>query len=232
MFLSRLMLDVRSRAVRRDIADCQGLHRTVMSAFPNGVGMGARAELKILHRLEEGPAGPLLYVQSEAAPDWSGLPAGYLLEAPMGLKNPGVRFLDAEWRTLTVGDRLHFRLRANPTRRAGTDEGRAALRAEAGVKGGQRLGLRTDAERVDWLVRKGQTAGFVIAGTRMDPQVPDVRVATDRVGGVREPGDLQFSSATFDGALVVTAVPALLTALRDGVGSAKAYGFGLLSVAR
>ncbi|MBX5446264.1 type I-E CRISPR-associated protein Cas6/Cse3/CasE, partial [Sphaerobacter sp.] len=33
MYLSRLILNPRSRDVRRDLADCQQLHRSVMSGF-------------------------------------------------------------------------------------------------------------------------------------------------------------------------------------------------------
>ena len=35
VYLSRLVLDPRVRAVRRGLADCAQLHRTVMSAFPD-----------------------------------------------------------------------------------------------------------------------------------------------------------------------------------------------------
>ena len=84
MYLSRLVLNPRSRVVRRDLADCQSLHRTVLSAFPvTGDGVGARAEFGVLHRLEPSRFGtaPALLVQSAEAPDWSRLPPEYLAPA-------------------------------------------------------------------------------------------------------------------------------------------------------
>ena len=85
MYLSRLLLDPRSREVRRDLAECHELHRTIMNAFPQSEeqGEGARERFGVLHRLEtERQSNRLcLYVQSREKPDWGKLPAGYCLEA-------------------------------------------------------------------------------------------------------------------------------------------------------
>ena len=43
---------------------------------------------------------------------------------------------------------------------------------------------------------------------------------------------LTFASVLFDGELVVTDAELFRTALASGVGTSKAYGFGLLSIAR
>ncbi len=79
MYLSRLLLDPRSRAVRRDLADCQELHRTVMAAFPPTSDGSARERLGVLHRLEVDRRQNrlILYVQSGEEPDWSLLPPGF-----------------------------------------------------------------------------------------------------------------------------------------------------------
>ncbi|MBM3957604.1 MAG: type I-E CRISPR-associated protein Cas6/Cse3/CasE, partial [Gemmatimonadetes bacterium] len=83
MFLSRLTLNPRSRAVWHDLADCCSMHRTIMFAFPGLAGDAARARLGVLFRLESAPGGgPVLLLQSEAPPDWSRLPAGYLVRPP------------------------------------------------------------------------------------------------------------------------------------------------------
>ncbi len=92
MHLSRLILNPRSRPVQRDLADPYQLHRTVMSGFPATLPNTER----VLYRLDEDPrAGRLsLLVQSQEPPDWSALPADYLLPPdpfdPVGV-NPAVR---------------------------------------------------------------------------------------------------------------------------------------------
>ena len=56
MYLSRLILNPRSRAVRRELADCQELHRTIMAGFPDVPSDGdARSQLGVLYRLDIHP---------------------------------------------------------------------------------------------------------------------------------------------------------------------------------
>ena len=43
---------------------------------------------------------------------------------------------------------------------------------------------------------------------------------------------MSFGSVLFEGELIVTDVEAFRAALVKGIGSGKAYGFGLLSIAR
>jgi CRISPR system Cascade subunit CasE len=43
---------------------------------------------------------------------------------------------------------------------------------------------------------------------------------------------MSFGSVLFEGELIVTDVKAFREALMQGIGSGKAYGFGLLSIAR
>lgn len=64
---SLLVLDPRHPARRRDLADCQEMHRTVMSGYGR-----ERAEAGVLWRLD----GERVRVRSQAGPDWSRLPPG------------------------------------------------------------------------------------------------------------------------------------------------------------
>src|SRR3989442_163559 len=84
VYLSRLILDPRNRAVHRDLGDCQQMHRTVLGAFPQGdPGRGGpRSQLGVLYRVETDSRRERIevLVQSRLAPDWSRLPAGYLLD--------------------------------------------------------------------------------------------------------------------------------------------------------
>lgn len=239
LYLSRLLLDPRSRAVRRDLADCHALHRTVMSGFPDldpdpdrGGGEAARARLGVLHRLDADPRGgaPALLVQSRAAPDWSGLPADYLLAAA---ENPARKPIGPLYAGLREGALLRFRLRANPTKRLSTPPGPDGRRPP-----GKRVDLRREEDRLAWLRRKGDGAGFALLAVHAAPAVPDARANPEgRQTGTR-PGPapaaarrLVFGAVLFEGRLRVTDADAFRRAAAEGIGSGKAYGFGLLSVA-
>lgn len=216
LYLSRIRLDPRQRPVRRDLADCVQLHRTIMSAFPRAENP-ARAALHVLFRAEVPRVGavPHLLVQSSIAPDWSRLPSGY--EVPEAPKNVA----DAYVRASAVGRRLRFRLRANATRKIGT-------KTVDGVRSnGTRVPLRQVDELAQWLARQADQHGF-----RLASGVPTVQVRPGHVvRGHRTGQIITVEAAMFDGLIEVADAGRFLAALESGIGPAKSYGCGLLSVA-
>lgn len=239
MYLSRLILNPRSRAVRRDLADCQALHRRVMAGFPDLPDKSARAHFGVLYRLDVHPrtATPTLLVQSREAPDWSSLEAGYLEVRGDG-SNPSCKSIAETYDALQDGMALVFRLRANPTRRIGKSE------SDGSRWKGKRVELRNDAARLDWLVRKAVQGGFELLAVRTQHRASAVQPISDvrsneeaKVAGRRPAlnsggARLAFGSALFEGRLRVTDAALFRQTLEHGIGSGKAYGFGLLSIAR
>ena len=218
--------------MRRDLADCHDLHRTVLSAFPQTSAVAnAREHFGVLFRLEATGRSQqsTLIVQSHIAPDWSALPPGYLANMP-GDSNPATKDIEPILRAITEGLQLRFRLLANPTKKVGTP-----LKAErlAGKHAnGQRRAVR-ELELPSWLSRKGQSGGF-----RLDaiPGQEVLNLLVSRgpaIRGRRGGGSQQvtFRPVLFEGVLRVTNDDAFRATLEQGLGSAKAYGFGLLSVA-
>lgn len=236
-YLSRLILDMRHRAVRRDLADCHALHRRILGAFPDAPPEApAREHFRLLYRVEPLAHDPWrlrLLVQSAVAPAWEHLPEHYLGEAPDAGANPAVRPVDAEYAHIQPGMQLLFRLRANPTRRIGKTN------AEQGERWrGKRVELRREEDQLAWLARKGEQGGFRLVGVAVQPDLPDTRVTTaEKVRGQRPAHDdaarmaLRFGAVVFEGRLEVTDREVFLRTLHQGIGSGKAFGFGLLSVA-
>ncbi|MHB1007511.1 MAG: type I-E CRISPR-associated protein Cas6/Cse3/CasE [Chloroflexota bacterium] len=238
MYLSRLILNPRSRAVQRDLADCQGLHRTVMSLFEQVAGKPARAALDILYRLETDSrqGRVVLLVQSAAPPDCSRLESGFLAEVEG--PNPVSKPVDSQYGAISTGDHLRFRLVANPTKKIDTRSGPDGER-----RNGQRVPVRGEEAQLAWLARKGEGCGFRLRQARVNPAsverstVPAAQASPGPEKKGWHPGDdgkkmeLSFTAITFDGELVVTDANAFRLALLGGIGPGKAYGFGLLSVA-
>jgi CRISPR system Cascade subunit CasE len=229
MTLSRLVLNPRSRLVARDLADCQQLHRTVLSAFPDAAGGSARQRFGVLFRIEYcRGAAPVLLIQSGENPDFSPLPSGYLAQPPI------TKDIAAAWRRIARDSVFRFRLRANPTRKIETKSGPGGAR-----RNGRRVELKTEEEQLKWLARKSRESGFEILSVRAAAEYPDVWVSAEgKVSGSRCLPDgagsrprLTFASVLFNGKLRVTDMERFRAALERGIGSAKGYGFGLLSVA-
>jgi len=238
MYLSRLTLDLRSKVVRRWLSDVDQLHRDVLSAFASAPAPGeARSSLGILFRLERLRDGRLLLlVQSRTAPDWGKLPPGVLAPADSfleAIENPAVKDVASQWGALRPGQILRFRLRANPTKKVDTKTGPDGRR-----RNGRRVELTTEAAKIAWLKRKATQHGFDLGQISEQPeQVLDVVDVADadavgyRRGAKASQGRLTFGACVFEGTLRVSDVALFREALADGVGSGKAFGFGLLSIA-
>jgi CRISPR system Cascade subunit CasE len=98
--------------------------------------------------------------------------------------------------------------------------------------------LRREEDQLAWLARKGEQGGFRLVGVAVQPDLPDTRVTTaEKVRGQRPAHDdaarmaLRFGAVVFEGRLEVTDREVFLRTLHQGIGSGKAFGFGLLSVA-
>ena len=240
LYLSRLTLNPRMRRVQRDLADCYAMHQRVLSAFPDSSqGAHARERFGVLYRVDERSGELMALVQSREAPNWSRLPNDYLTQAPL------VKQIAPLYEALHEEMLLVFRLRANTVKRISD---RAIGQREQWR--GKRIDLRNEQDQLEWLSRKSRDAGFRLVAARARPglayptgkveQIPeevgDVRVADGAVvHGTQQVADggrrkLTFGATIFDGRLIVTDVDRFKRTLEDGIGPAKAFGFGLLSV--
>ncbi len=221
MYLSRLILDPRSRRVQSELARPYELHRSIMRAFPDDLPPLAE---RVLFRLEEDSVGRLaLLVQSREMPDWTwldGVP-GYLLA--MGSPNPAVKQVSL---TLQTGQILAFRLLANPTVKKKLPD----PEKPDGVRP-VRHGLYKEEKQRDWLVRKAQQAGFRVLSATAAKQPEAKSVIHRHAAGEESTHELTLFAVRFDGLLEVTDPAALVRAVDAGIGSGKGLGFGLLSLA-
>jgi CRISPR system Cascade subunit CasE len=221
IWLSRLELNPRSRAVRSDLGDCNGLHRTIMKLFPEVDQISARNALGVLYRLEQDREAKIrVLLQSLHRPDFTRLPEGYLETPP---KSKTLESIDV---LLQPGRKLLFRLRANPTRAIDTK-----TRPDGTKSNGKRVELRGEEACMGWLHRKAGQHGFRILACRMDAGSPDPRRVNGKVEGHKGGSPITVASVLFDGILEVVDAALLREALQTGIGRAKSYGQGLLSLA-
>lgn len=228
MYLSKIVLNPRDRRARRDIADPGEMHRTLLHAFePEAELTAFRAKHGVLFRLESHVThrAPVLLVQSDTKPNWSRLAILDTYFLRNGGANPDTKAIDDLYANLADGQVLHFRLRANPTKKIDTK-----TRPNGAKSNGKRIPLRNEDALIAWLWRKAEQGGFAPAE---DPRT-SVRVAreedvkADRGG---KKGTMTFGSVLFEGRLRITDAEAFRETLRAGLGPGKAFGFGLLSVA-
>lgn len=216
MYLSRLRLELYARQVRRDVADPYQLHRTLSRAFPGSADGGPG---RVLFRVEVDPTteGAVVLVQSDKQPEWANLPDDYA--------SVEVKPFDPSF---TVGQPLVFRLRASPSRKIGTTLKTDRLAGKP-KSNGRRVGLLHEEEQRDWLSRKADEGGFRLLDVTVTREQLDLRGQFLRVG--KREHAISLVVVRFDGLLAVTDPERFHSTLRAGVGAAKGFGFGLLSLA-
>lgn len=204
IYLSQLILNPASRMVQSERQNPYEMHRTLLRGF-----VGRREEANVLHRLEINRYSGVmaLLVQSTVPPDWHPLTevgqGQYLLASPVW------KSVDLE---LPEGRILRFRLVANPTRRRSSGKGH---------KPGPRYALYKEDAQSAWLHEKAQKRGFRLIDLQISRpyKYDDVKRA------------LTLHTVQFDGHLQITDAALFIAALQTGIGPAKAFGCGLLSLA-
>lgn len=226
MFLSRVPLNPARKGTRLFLTSPQVAHAAVMAAFPPsepGDTTGSSSKGRVLWRIDRTDNNMHLYVVSPHRPDFTHVveQAGWPTTSAWATRD--YRDLLDE---LAVGQRWHFRLTANPVRRA-MDRDR-----NDPTERGKSVGLDSTGQ-LHWLQRKAADHGFelgqVLSG---DGKEPDV-IITDRrsVTFQRRTHTVALSTATFEGTLEVTDPHRLRAAMIGGIGRAKGYGCGLLTLA-
>lgn len=224
MYLSRLILNPRTRRVQQELANPYELHRTLLRAFPETLPAHERVLFRV--DLDERTGVPAVLLQSHTRPDWAWLgdpgARDYLVQAPE-TKSFEITF--------TAGQRLAFRLHANPTEKRWLPEDKNDPSSE---KKPMRIGIYAKGEQSSeerqrvWLERKGEPGGFkVLSVTMID--AGNIAAWQARPSGKRR--KLTFHAVRFEGLLQVTAPDALWKTIQTGIGPAKSFGFGLLSLA-
>lgn len=205
MHLTRLRLDPQNAQARRDLADPYDMHRTLVRAFTPGE---REVPLRILWRLEPAQAWdqPVVLVQSSEAGDWSflGQWPGYLSSAEDSIS---VKQFHPEG-LAQPGSHLRFRLAANPTV----------------TRSGKRQGLVGEDAQLAWLRRQGERAGFELTMALVS--------GSDMLRGRKGASHVSLRRVLYEGVLQVRDSQALVLALAAGIGHGKAFGCGLLSLAR
>lgn len=180
------------------------MHRNIMKAFEEVQGETARKDLKVLYRIMEEDSDTVVYIQSEATPDWGDIAKGYI--------NCGVKDISPVVDNLKEGYQYQFSLMCMPSKKI-----------NRGGKNSQRTLLKTEDERLNWLKSKGVQFGFNIIWCNEKLQQTQF---------LNRGGKWMFGSVEFRGVLKVTNKDNFTKAYREGIGPEKAYGMGMLLLSR
>ena len=203
-YLTQATIDL-ATAATLGLRDSYAWHKVVWKAFPGRDG----SPRDFLTRLDQRRDGfRLLIVSAEppARPDW----------CPSDAQS---------WKTKPIPDtyfsrkRYAFQLCANPTKKV-------ASRPDGSItKNGRRVPLGKREELLEWINRKGEQGGFTV-------DAETLRTFSRGRQYFQKKGQQGLHTAVeFRGILAVTDPTKFRETFTRGIGSAKAFGFGLLVIA-
>ena len=231
-YLSLIPLNPLRRQTQSLLGNPQRLHAAVMGSAPHHPEQG-----RYLWRLEQQDHHLDLLVLSPIRPSWE-----HLIEQAGWPGADGsaahIRSYEPLLNLLMVGRAFRFRLKANPVQYVRRPE-KLTRQQEVAINDpnktrGLRLGQRTAGYQLQWLLERCSAGedrwGFTV-GSRENPSVALVERQTYQFQKVRNTPPVTLNTATFDGQLTVTDVDLFRQSLLGGIGSGKAYGCGLLTLA-
>lgn len=219
MNLTRIYLNRQLRGGKKLLGSPHAMHAAIMAGFAPDSGLE-----RVLWRIDgKGSKSPVLYVVSQLVPDLRHIAeqAGWPEQSP-AVTRDYQPMLDR----LADGQRWAIRLTANPTHRG---------RGRGGKQ--QILGHVTANQQLSWLLSRQDRIGLSLTEQAIDATGKTVTVPTINLVGreilkfYREGKPVTISAATFSGTGVVRDHRALRQVLQAGLGRAKAYGCGLLTLA-
>jgi CRISPR system Cascade subunit CasE len=212
VYLSRIALNVKRRETMKALSSPQLLHGAVEQSFD-----GSRQ--RNLWRVDWLGEECYLLVLSAGQPDLSRIAGQFGFsqeEKPWETKS-----YDQLLARLEAGQQWHFRLRANPVRSSAKEHGESGR--------GKVFAHVTQQQQKQWLLARADACGFSLREDAFDvvhTQWVKFHKGSD---GNRE---VTLRTATFEGTLAITDAERFKQALTSGIGRAKAYGCGLLTIAR
>lgn len=225
MYLSRVPLGLTRLDAIAFVSSPYKVHAAVEQAFaPSAVREDERG--RILWRLDEVPGNERevwLYVVSPDKPDFTHI-CGQAVSAvsPAWVTKEYDPVLDR----VSEGQLWQFRLKANPVRKVLVDKGR---KERAGVVGTLQ-GHVTEAQQRAWLMDRAEAHGFRIAQT--EEGFERLTVSHRRREQFKRQGNVvTLATAQYDGVLEVVDVETFRHTLGFGLGRARGFGCGLMTIA-
>lgn len=214
MYLSRMELHPRRRGARELLSSPGKMHGAVMDAFPRDL----INEKRVLWRVDTLSDRSLLYIVSPDKPSFEHIQeqAGWANE-----QSWAIRDYTPLLQGIMRGQTYAFRLTANPTHTVTLENGQKKRLAHVTVK-----------QQTQWLVDRAESMGLVFPEAEDWQNQPALSVVGREMAKFPRKGKtVTISKVTYEGLLEVRHADALRSVLTDGIGRAKAYGCGLLTIA-
>ncbi|AGP31976.1 type I-E CRISPR-associated protein Cas6/Cse3/CasE [Corynebacterium terpenotabidum] len=214
MYLSRMYLNPQRRHCRALLGNPEMLHAAVLSSFPPGADVSSETG-RVLWSIDRSGEKTVLWILSPTIPSFEHLQeqAGWTQQ-----KTWETRDYSALMSRLMKGQQYAFRLVANPVH----------IVTEGGEK--KRRVHQKPEHQLQWLLDRQDVMGIRFLGE--EESVTASVVGGERLVFNRKGRKVTLVRVAYQGILEVTDCDLLEKTLTSGIGKAKAYGCGLMTLAK
>jgi len=219
MFLSRVEINQFRRETMRALASPQIMHAAIMASFPP---IDSAVSERVLWRVDKVASSMYILIQSSTKPDFTHIVEQY--GWPSSEQKWVTLDMDRFLSSIKKGQKWRFRLRANPVHsvKSSDDDSRGRVYAHVTIE-----------QQKKWLMSRVQKCGFSIVNLDDSDEEACIEIKhTDIIRFKRQNAQLTISAVTFEGILVIEDENKFISTIVNGIGRAKAYGCGLLTIAR
>ena len=210
MYLSRIEINRHRRETMQALSSPQVIHAAVEGSFPKSNDIAKRN----LWRLDRLHSSLYLLLLSCEKPDFT-----HIVEQfgwPASEQKWETKEYDEFLGRIKTGQSWQFRLCANPVH---------SVKIADGQRGKVYAHVTTEQQK-QWLLNRAEKNGFTLSENNFDIIERDNRKFR------RNGKSVTFSTVTFEGLLTITDQKMFSSALQKGIGREKAYGCGLLTLAK
>jgi len=216
MFLSRIQLNANLRDTMRALSSPKIIHNTIVTSFLHSLDVDNE---RILWRVDYLGEKCFLLVLSAQQPDFKHIAErfGYPRNEPQWeTKN-----YDLLLNRINTGQVWRFRLRANPVRSSSKEKDPISGR-------GKVFAHVTTEQQKQWLLSRAKNCGFLLNENEFDVVYTEWKKFNK---GIDRSHEVSLRVSDFEGKLTIADVEIFKKVLLSGLGRAKAYGCGMMTIA-
>ncbi|WMC93080.1 type I-E CRISPR-associated protein Cas6/Cse3/CasE [Kineothrix sp. MB12-C1] len=205
-YISRVEIDTGNRRKISELTHLGAYHNWVEKSFPEEFAAGERS--RKLWRVDQLKGRSYLLIVSQGEPDMTQLEA-------YGVPGTGqCKTYDAFLQSLIHGQKMSFRLTANPARAAKQEAQRGKVCPHTTVE-----------KQLEYLEKRAERLGFSLVDYDYQIVQRDFPILRKKGGK-----SIKLARAIYEGSLIIENAEIFRKTLTEGVGKEKAYGFGMMTV--
>ncbi len=205
-YISRVEIDINNRRKIAELTHLGAYHNWVERSFPQEFSTGKRS--RKLWRIDYLDGKRFLLIVSQEKPDLQKLEA-------YGVPNSArCKSYDSFLNSLTNGQRVSFRLAANPVKAVKQKNQRGRVFPHI-----------TSQYQLQYLEKRAKALGFSLVENEYKIVQRDFPILMK--GGGKK---MKLARAIYEGELIIEDIEIFKKALTNGIGKEKAYGFGMMTV--